>query len=368
MKVALVYDRVNKWGGAERVLTALNEIFPEAPLFTAVYSFKKAKWAKIFPKVIPSFLQKIPLMQDKHEFLGTLTPLAFESFDFSEYDLVISVTSEAAKGIITKPGTLHLCYCLTPTRYLWSAHDLYFKNPPSKFKFFPFFWHISRPLVWYLRNWDKVAANRPDVMLAISNAVKERIKKYYGRDSEVIFPPVEVEKFTGEVKKRGNFFLLVGRLIPYKRVDLAVMAFNRLGLPLVVVGKGSEEMKLKAMAKGNIKFKGELTERELADYYRKCAALVLPQEEDFGIAAVEAQAAGASVIAFKAGGALDTVIDGKTGVFFEKQTVSALCQAIKNFKKISFDAKILKENAERFSKDRFKKEFLTLVAKISGKL
>ncbi len=362
MKTALVYDRVNKWGGAERVLTALHEIFPEAPLFTAVYSSKKAKWAKIFPLVIPSFLQKIPLMQDKHEFLGTLTPLAFESFDFSEYDLVISVTSEAAKGIITKPGTRHICYCLTPTRYLWSGYDIYF---PKR----SFLRGISASATDYLRKWDKIAAQRPDVMVAISNVVKARISKYYGRDSQILFPPVEIEKFTPNSPPiRENFFLIVNRLVPYKRVDLAVTAFNKLGLPLIVVGKGSQERKLKAMAKKNVKFKGELTERELADYYRKCAALIFPQEEDFGIAAVEAQATGAPVIAFKAGGALDTVIDGQTGIFFEKQTVSALCQAIKNFEKISFDAKILKENAERFSKERFKKEFLAFVAKTSGKL
>ncbi|KKR61517.1 MAG: Glycosyltransferase, partial [Candidatus Woesebacteria bacterium GW2011_GWA1_40_43] len=187
--------------------------------------------------------------------------------------------------------------------------------------------------------------------------------------SLVIFPPVETNKFTlVSPSIRENFFLIVERLVPYKRVDLAVAAFNFLGLPLIVVGKGSQERKLKAMAKDNVRFKGELTERELADYYRKCAALIFPQEEDFGIAAVEAQAAGTPVIAFKAGGALDTVVDGQTGVFFEKQTVSALSQAIKNFGKISFDAKILRENAERFSKERFKKEFQALVAKINGKL
>ncbi|MEK7112171.1 MAG: glycosyltransferase [Patescibacteria group bacterium] len=363
MKIALVYDRVNKWGGAERVLLALHEIFPDAPLFTAVYSSEKAKWAKIFPKVIPSFLQKIRFTNTNHEFLGAFTPLAFESFDFDGYDMVISVTSEAAKGIITKPGTLHICYCLTPTRYLWSAHDLYFKNPPSKFKFFPFFWHISRPLVRYLKNWDKVAANRPDAMLAISNAVKERIKKYYGRDSEVIFPPVEVEKFTGELNKRGNFFLLVGRLIPYKRVDLAVMAFNKLGLPLVVVGTGSEERKLKRMAKDNIKFVGELTDAKLADYYRRCTALIFPQEEDFGIVTLEAQAAGAPVIAYRAGGALDTIIEGKTGVFFDRQNVESLIAAVKKVRGMKFKPKDLLGNAQKFSKENFERNFIRFVKK-----
>lgn len=356
MKTALVYDRVNKWGGAERVLVALHEIFPEASLYTAVYSQKKAKWAKIFPKVIPSFLQKIPLMQDKHEFLGTLTPLAFESFDFSEYDLVISVTSEAAKGIITRPGTLHICYCLTPTRYLWSGYDNYFPKGSLLRS-------ISAPAVSYLRQWDKIAANRPDVMLGISNEVCERIKKYYRKDAEVIFPPVETERFKvpNLSPQRENFYLVVNRLVPYKRVDLAIAAFNKLGLPLVVVGTGSEERKLKAMAKSNIKFVGSLTDARLAGYYRKCTALVFPQEEDFGIVTVEAQAAGAPVIAFKAGGALDTVIDGKTGVFFEKQTVVSLVAAIKKFKHLRFNGKDLTKNAEKFSKENFKRRFIKLI-------
>ena len=311
MKTVFLYDRVNKWGGAERVLLALHEVFPEAPLFTAVYSPKKAKWARVFPEVFPTFLQKIPFLQDKHEFLGTFTPIAFETLDLSGYDLVISVTSEAAKGVITKPDTYHICYCLTPTRYLWSGHDIYFGDPLLRF--------ISRPVVSYLRRWDKIAAQRPDKMIAISTAVKKRIKKYYGRESEIIFPPVELNKFKLKnpgSNKRENFFLVVSRLVPYKRTELAISAFNELGLPLVVVGEGSEERRLKAMAKDNIEFVSQLTDAKLADYYKKCVALIFPQEEDFGIVALEAQAAGAPVIAFKAGGARDTVIDGKTGVFF----------------------------------------------------
>lgn len=365
MKIALVYDRVNKWGGAERVLLALHELFPQAPLFTAVYSQKRAPWAKVFPKVIPSFLQKIPLTNTNHEFLGTFTPLAFESLDFDGWDLVISVTSEAAKGIITKPGTAHLCYCLTPTRYLWSAHDLYFRHPPSKFAYFPFFWQITRPLVWYLRKWDRMAAQRPDEMIGISNAVRERIDKYYQREAEVIFPPVEVDKFKikDPKSKRENFYLIVGRLIPYKKADLAVRTFNKLGLPLVVVGSGSEEARLKKMAKPNIKFVGELTDAKLADYYRKCTALIFPQEEDFGIVVLEAQAAGAPVIAYKAGGALDTVIDGETGIFFKKQTVQSLVKAVKRFEDLRFDSDKLTTNAQRFSKNNFKKNFARLVRK-----
>lgn len=356
MKVAIVYDRVNKWGGAERVLLALNELFPDAPLYTAVYHPEKASWAKKFPKVIPTFLNKVPYFQDKHELLGTFTPIAFETLDLTGFDLVISVTSEAAKGVITKPPTRHICYCLTPTRYLWSGHDIYFRNPILRI--------ASRPAVYYLRYWDKLAAQRPDIMVGISSAVKKRIKKYYNRDSIILYPPTEIKKFRlkkEEKVKKEDFFLLVSRLVPYKRPDLAIEAFNELGLRLVIVGSGGQEGKLKTMAKKNIKFVGELTDEPLAEYYKKCVALILPQEEDFGLVSVEAQAAGTPVIAFKAGGALDTIIDGKTGIFFEKQNKDSLIGAVKRFEKMSFKRKDLLKNAEKFSKERFKKEFAKLV-------
>jgi glycosyltransferase involved in cell wall biosynthesis len=359
MKVALIYDRINKWGGAERVLLALHEVFPQAPLYTAVYSPDKAKWAKVFPKVIPSFLQQIPFAKERHELLGTLTPIAFEGFDFSSFDVVVSVTSEAAKGVITKPSTLHICYCLTPTRYLWSGYEDYFKNPVLRF--------ISRPAVSYLRAWDKIAAQRPDRVVAISKAVQKRIKKYHKRDSEVIYPPVDIDFFTQQrtgkniLRKKDGFYLLVGRLVGYKKADLAVKAFNKLGLPLVIVGTGREEVRLRKMAKENIFFAGELTDEKLADYYRKCTALIFPQEEDFGIVAVEVQAAGAPVVAYKAGGALDTVVEGKTGVFFDRQSEKALIGAVEKLKKTRIKKENLVKNAARFSKENFQKQFLRLV-------
>ena len=184
LKIAVVYDRVNKWGGAERVLLTLHEMFPDAPLYTSVYDERSAPWAKVFPKVYTSFLQKIPFAKSNHEYLGWLMPMVFEQFDFGEYDLVISVTSEAAKGIITRPGTMHICYLLTPTRYLWSGYEGYFKNPFLRF--------FSKPVINYLRAWDKIAAMRPDKIIAISTEVRRRIKKYYGRDSEIVFPPCKI--------------------------------------------------------------------------------------------------------------------------------------------------------------------------------
>ncbi len=355
MKTALVYDRVNKWGGAERVLLALHEIFPEAPLYTSVYNSKTAPWAKVFSKVIPSFLQKIPFASSNHEFLGALTPIAFESFDFSKYDLVISVSSEAAKGIITKPGTLHICYCLTPTRYLWSGYDIYFKNPVLGF--------LSKPVVLYLRKWDKIAAQRPDVMVAISSEVAKRIKKYYGREADVIYPPVKLaysEKRTADRNKK--YYLVVNRLVLYKKVDLVIEVFNQLKWPLIVVGTGSEERRLKSMSKSkNIKFVGEVADGDLINYYQGTRALIMPQEEDFGMVSIEAQAVGVPVIAYKKGGSLETVVEGKTGIFFDHQTPESLIAAIERFDKMQFNRRELVNNAERFSQEKFKNEFKRLV-------
>jgi glycosyltransferase involved in cell wall biosynthesis len=358
-KVAIVYDRVNKWGGAERVLLALHEIFPDAPLYTSVYDQKKASWANVFPKVITSFLQNFPFARSNHEFLAPLMPLAFESFDFSGFDLVISVTSEAAKGIITKPGTRHICYCLTPTRYLWSHYDEYFKR--SSFK------GITKPIINYLRKWDKIAANRPDIMIAISTEVKSRIKEYYNRDSKIVFPPVEIDKSKNQKindkwkLESGKYFLVVSRLVKYKKVDLAIHAFNKLNYPLKIVGTGREWEKLKRKAKRNIEFVGLVGDDKLPEYYQGAKALIMPQEEDFGIVAVEAQANGVPVIAYKKGGALDTVIDGKTGVFFDTQSTESLVSAIIRFEKMQFVVDNLYTSAKRFSKENFQKKIEGLI-------
>lgn len=357
MKVAIVYDRVNKWGGAERVLLTLHEMFPNAPLYTSVCNSKTTKWASVFPKIYTSFLQKIPFAKRNHELLAPLMPMAFESFDFRDYDLVISVTSEAAKGIITQPGTKHLCYLLTPTRYLWSGYDDYFKGSTLKM--------LASPVVRYLRSWDKVAARRPDKLVAISDAVKRRIDKYYDLDSEIIYPPVDLEKFKNKkgrvINKHGEYYLVVSRLVSYKKVDLAINAFNILGKKLVVIGSGKERSKLKKMAKKNIIFENGLTDEELTNYYINTKALIFPQVEDFGLVAVEAQACGTPVIALAQGGALDTVVDGETGVFFEKQNVHSLISAIRKFNAIHFYKGKIKKNVEKFSKERFKREFFLLI-------
>lgn len=347
-RVAIVYDRVNKWGGAERVLLALHEMFPDAPLYTSVYDSKKASWAKVFPKIYTSFLQRLPFGKKFHELLGTFMPIAFESFDLGNYDLVISVTSEAAKGVVTKPSTFHLCYCLTPTRYLWSGYKNYFKNPVLKF--------ISYPFVSYLRWWDRVAVKRPDKIVAISKSVQARIKKYYGIDSEIIFPPADPVDKKMKIQKR-DAFLVVSRLdFGYKKVDLAIRAFNKLGLPLQIVGEGRESRKLKEMANKNIRFLGRVSDDELSEIYSKARALIMPQEEDFGIVSVESQSLGTPVIAYGKGGARDTVVNGVTGILFESQTVWSLVQAVKKFDRMSFNKAKLKANAKKFSKKIFKKQ------------
>lgn len=352
MKVALVYDRVNKWGGAERVLLALHKLFPQASLFTAVYNPKTALWAETF-RVKPSFLNAFPFAKSSHELFAILMPLAFESFSFDEYDLVISVTSEAAKGIITKPHTKHLCYCLTPTRYLWSGYDEYFSSR--------FFKVIASPAVSYLRKWDQIAAQRPDQMIAISKEVQGRIKKYYSREAPVIYPPFTLNNKNNKKMKSGDFFLAVSRLVPYKRVDLVVKACNELRLPLHVVGTGTEESFLKSIAGPTITFRKNLSDRELADAYLQSKALIFPGKEDFGLVMVEALSFGKPVIAYREGGAMEIVLNKKTGLLFSSQTVSSLKQALLSFNPNSFDPEECQKTAEKFSFDSFQNNLMRII-------
>jgi len=372
LKIAIVYDRVNKFGGAERVLLTLHEMFPDAPLYTSVYDNENAKWANVFPKIYTSFLQKFKFARTRHQFFGWLMPLVFESFDFKDYDLVISVTSEAAKGIITLPKTFHLCYMLTPTRYLWSGYDEYFKKPFLKF--------LSWPVVNYLKWWDKVAANRPDKIIAISTEVQNRIKKYYDLDSEIIFPPVSLHhknsflRVSAEQKTSRSFLLdarnyyyIHGRFEPYKRLDLVIETFKDLDLPLIVSGSGSEFEKFRNLKYDNIKFIYKPTDDELIELYSNSKAFLMPQIEDFGITSVEAQSLGVPVIAFSKGGSLDTVVDGlpaqagKTGILFNEQTKESLTNAIQKFDRTKFDSRYLITNAKRFSQSIFKENFINFI-------
>lgn len=351
MKVALVYDRVNKFGGAERVLLTLHQLFPEAPLYTLVYEPKLAPWADVF-KVIPTFINKFGFLRNKHEWLAPVASMAFESLDLRRFDLVISVTSGDAKSVITKPGQLHICYCLTPTRYFWSGEGEYKKD--RKLKIIPKnYWE-------YLRTTDLLTSKRPDEYIAISNEVKDRIKKYYNRDSSVIYPCID-DKFYSKntVSPDGRkYFLVVSRLVPYKRVDLAIKVFNRLKEPLVIVGSGSENIKLQKIAGGTVKFTGAIDDAELIELYKNARAVIFPQEEDFGLVPIEAQACGTPVIAYGKGGALETVVKDRTGVFFEEQTESSLTAAIEKFESMKINPDSCRKNAKRFNPETFKKQFL----------
>jgi glycosyltransferase involved in cell wall biosynthesis len=356
MKIALVYDRLNKWGGAERLLLALHQIFPEAPIFTSVCDYQKTPWLQGI-KVKTSFLQKVKLFRNHHQYLPFLMPLAFESFDFSGYQIVISVTSAEAKGLITKPEVMHLCYCLTPTRYLYSHFDQYLKAIPFK--------QPAKVVLGLLKNWDQVASQRPDRYLAISRVVQSRIKKYYNRESEIIYPPL---LFDGGVKayKKDNhqpFYLIVSRLEPYKNLDLAVKSFNKLGWSLVIAGSGSQEKYLKRLAGPTVKLVGHLTDTELFDYYKNCCALVMPQEEDFGLVALEAQRFNRPIIALARGGALETVIAGKTGIFFQEPTVESLTNCLRHFTSIKFNNLDFDKNLRQFSFEIFKRNFTRFLEK-----
>ncbi|HWA51977.1 MAG TPA: glycosyltransferase [Patescibacteria group bacterium] len=347
MKIAVVYDRVNKFGGAERVLLALHEIFPKAPLYTSLYSPDGAKWAEIFPEIKTSFLNKIKFLRDKHEFLAPIMPFVFERFDFSEYDLVISVTSEFAKNVTAKK---HICYCLTPTRYLWSHYEEYFGNQTVR--------ELLKPLILFLKDKDLEAAKKPKEIIAISTEVQKRIKKYYKREARIIFPPVNIYKYN--YKSKSEYYLVVSRLVKYKKVDLVIEAFNEINKPLIIIGVGHEEKRLKKLAKKNIFFAGQVDDKELAKYYKNAKGFIFPQEEDFGITAVEAQSFGVPIIAYKKGGSLDTV-NNKTGIFFEKQTKEELIEAVRKFEKKKFNKRVIQRNSKRFSKKRFKQEFLQFV-------
>jgi glycosyltransferase involved in cell wall biosynthesis len=371
MKIALVYDRVTSWGGAERILEALHQIFPEASLYTSVYNKKKAAWANDFD-VKTSFLQQSSFASNHHEMLALLMPVAFESFSFDDYDLVISITSEAAKGIITKPKTRHICYCLTPTRYLWSGYNTYFSNPLLKV--------LAAPAVRYLRKWDTIAAKRPDAFISISKEVQQRVKNYYDAESEIIYPPLMISKKQaakgeprqGRVSRSkkqedGEYFLAVSRLskyTKYKRIDLAIQSCNELELPLKIIGSGSWKEELQQMAGPTIEFLGAVSDESLAEYYRNCKALIFPAHEDFGLTVVEAQSYGRPVIAFGAGGALETVHEGTTGVFFKEQTKTSLVKVLRDFDEHAFSEKDCIDQASLFSFENFKKEFLSLVNRL----
>ena len=353
MRVAIVYDWVNKWGGAERVLLALNEIWPKAVLFTSVYAPADAHWASVF-KVKTSFLNSLPFAANRHELVNILMPIAFESIDLTNFDIVVSVSSASAKGVMTSNCQLHICYCLTPTRFIWSGYRTYFHSRLIQ--------RLLSIFVKYWRRWDRVASARPDKIISISGTVRQRVKEYYQRDSTVIYPPVETDKFYPKKGvSRKDYYLVVSRLVPYKKVDLVIKAFNKNRLPLKIVGQGSQRRYLQRIARKNIEFLGLLTDAQLLTYYQNCHALIMAQEEDFGIVSLEAQACGKPVIAFNQGGGSETVIDGQTGVLFSKQDEFSLNEAVQKLDLLTINPVKCRQNAKRFDKELFKAHFKKFV-------
>ncbi len=337
------------------MLTALKEMYPQAPIYTSIY------WPEVMPEeyrswdIRLSFMDKIPFVKSHHQPFLPFYPLAFESFDLNGYDLVISNKSGFCHGVITPPQTLHICYCLTTTRYLWDFPSYVRREGLGRLARL-----VLPPFLFYLRLWDRMAAERVDHFVAISETVKRRIAKYYRRESVVIHPPVDTRIYT-LAPDHDDYFLIISRLIPYKRIDLAVQAFNELGAPLIVIGDGRDRARLQAQAKANIEFLGRVPDEEKKLYLAHCRAFIFPGLDDFGIAPVEAQAAGRPVIAYAGGGALDTVVEGVTGAFFYEQTPQALLKAVRDFDDARYDPVVIRQNAERFDTEVFKRQLARFI-------
>ena len=348
MKLAIVVSWLNQYGGAERVLEVLHEMYPDAPIFTSIH------WPEALPQTYRSWdirvspLNRLPLIKRRHQLFLPLYPLAFEGFDLSEYDVVLSMPSAFAHGVRTPPETLHICYCLTPARFLWNYHAYVEREGIGRVAR----WFLP-PFLTALRLWDRAAADRVDHFVAISEVVQQRIAQHYRRDADIIYPPVNTNAFS-PTEEHGDYFLIVSRLVPYKRVDLAVRAFNELGLPLYIIGGGRDASALQAMAGPNIRFLGRVDDSEMKDYLSGCRALIFPGEEDFGLTPLEAMAAGRPVIAYAAGGATETIIEGVTGEFFHAQTPESLAEAVRDFDERGYDSALLCQHAEQFSRQVFK--------------
>ncbi len=355
MKTALVHDWLNQIGGAEDVLEALVNLYPTAPVYTSLYARQEmpTHWQQW--DIRTSFIDRLPFARKWQQIYFPLYPFAFERFDFRDYDLVVSNKSGFDHGIITGPETTHICYCLTPTRYVW-RYTQYAEQEQLG-------WltrKILPPFLTFLRQWDRLAADRVDHFIAISQAVRRRIAKIYRRESTIIYPPVDTSRYVPS-NRVEDYYLMVGRLVPYRRIDLLIEAFNRLDRPLYIAGNGRDRERLEAMAGPNIKFLGYVPEADLPDLMARSRAFMWPGEEDFGIAPLQAMAGGRPVIAYAAGGALDTVIPGKTGALFAEQSVPAIIEAVESFDPDSVDTAVLRRHAEQFDTAVFNQKMTAFI-------
>jgi glycosyltransferase involved in cell wall biosynthesis len=357
LRIAIVHDYLNQYGGAERVVEVLHELFPDAPIFTSFYlpdnlppSFRKMD-------IRQSFISSFPFLNRHFKKYLLFYPLAFERFELVKYDLILSSSSAFAKGIKVPRGALHICYCYSPMRFVWD-YEVYIE----KEDFGRVIRWILPWIIQYLKRWDLVTASKVHHFISISNHIKERISKCYHADSEIIYPPVKCDRFKiGD--KQDDYYLIVSRLNAYKRIDLVIDTFNKLGLPLLIAGEGPRKEALEAISNKNITFLGRVSEEQLPDLYSKSKAFIFPGMEDFGMAPVEAMASGRPVIAFGKGGALETVQDGITGILFYEQSVSSLSEAVVKLENTPFDPILIKKKAERFSENRFKEQLRQFVNK-----
>jgi len=360
MKISIIHDWIIDIGGAEKCLKEIYSLYPQADLFTLVFDKNSIEKLSIpLEKIFSSFISKLPKAKTFYRNYLFLFPLIVEQFDLSNYNVIISSSHAVAKGVLTNPNQLHICYCHTPIRYAWDLYHHYLKSLSFSKRF------IAKLILHYIRIWDYITANRVDYFIANSRYVAKRIKKIYGREATVIYPPVDVDKFELYTKKE-DFYLTVSRMVPYKKIDLIVEAFSKMpDKKLVVIGDGPDFEKIKKKAGRNVELLGYQPFEVLKDYMQRAKAFIFAAEEDFGIVLVEAQACGTPVIAYGKGGATETVVNGKTGIFFKEQSVESLIEAIKVFEKLEdeFDPLEIRENAERFDRDRFKREFKTFVDK-----
>jgi len=354
-RVALVHDWLNGMRGGERVLEIITEIFPNSEIFTLLLDEDRISEKLLAHNIHTSFIQRLPFWRKRYRNYLPFFPRAIEKFDMSDFDLVISTSHCVAKGAIPSPGALHICYCFSPVRYIWQFYDQYFGRNPIKRLFL-------KPILSRIRKWDYESCSRVDHFVAISGNVAGRIKEFYGREADVIFPPVNTEFFTPADKcDRGDYFLIVSALVPYKRIDLAVRAFNELGQPLRIIGRGPELKKLQKIAGKNITFHGWLSDEDVREHYRNARALIFPGEEDFGLTPIEANACGTPVIALRRGGVLESIVDGKTGLFFDVPSEECLISAVKKFQKMSFDPKACRNQSLNFDTGVFRQQFTDYV-------
>ena len=342
MNIALVHDWLNQLGGAEDVLENFVSMYPDSPIFTSLY------WQKRMPThwqdwdIRTSFIDRMPLSHQKQQLYFPLYPFAFEQFDFSNYDVILSNKSGFCHGVISGPETMHVCYCLTPTRYVWR----YFQYAEQE-QLGGLTKRALLPFLTFLRQWDRLAADRVDHFIAISEEIRRRIAKVYRRDSTIIYPPVETTRFEPS-NRVEDYYLFVGRLVPYRRLDVLIEAFNKMKRPLHIAGSGRDRERLEALAGPTIEFMGRVPDEDLPDLVARCKAFMFPGEEDFGIAPIQANAAGRPVIAYAAGGALETVIPGKTGMWFTEQTPQSIIEAVESFDAHLVNDAVIRHHAEQF--------------------